>query len=209
MRKLWISLVVLVMAALVLSACGAAPAASSAPAAPAAQAAPSESKAAATVQPTAAPAASGEMQHNADPMSDNSYDVHFIDSTLEHHAGVIGMAQQALKDSQNVALKDLAQKTMTATQKEIDWLKAYRQTQHPKAAMMKDTMAMGSMGMSMDTSKPFDKRYAEAMISHHQGSITMAKEAQTKLGHADLKQFAKDMQAGEEAEVAQLQQFAK
>jgi uncharacterized protein (DUF305 family) len=119
------------------------------------------------------------------------------------------MAQQALKDSRNVALKDLAQNIMAATQKEIDWLKAYRQAQHPKAAMMKDAMNMGSTGISMDTIKPFDKRYAEAMISHHQGSIAMAKEAQTKLGHAELKQFAKTMQTDEEAVVAQLQQFVK
>ena len=226
MRKVWIGLVVLVTTALVLSACGgAAPAPSNAGNAPAAS---SESKAAAPAQPTAAPAApqatapptaapaataasaaSGEMKHDADPMSDNSYDVHFIDSTLDRHAGVIAMAQQALKDSQNVALKDLAQKTMAATQKEIDWLKAYRQGQHPKAPAMKDSMAMGSMGIRMDTSKPFDKRYADAMISHHQGSIAMAKEAQSKLGHGDLKQFAKTMQTEEEAEVGQLQQFAK
>ena len=74
------------------------------------------------------------MKHDADPMSDNSYDVHFIDSTIEHHAGVITMAQQALKESQTVALKDAVQKTLATTQKEIDWLKAYRQKQHPKAA---------------------------------------------------------------------------
>ena len=74
---------------------------------------------------------------------------------------------------------------------------------------MKDNMNMGAMGISMDASKSFDRRYAEAMISHHQGSITMAKEALTKLGHDDLKQFAKTMQTEEEAEVALLQQFAK
>jgi uncharacterized protein (DUF305 family) len=88
MRKLWISLPVLVTAALVLSACGgAAPAASSAPAAPVAQPASTTSNAAAPAQPTAAPAANGGMMHDPDPMSDNSYDVHFIDATLEHHAG--------------------------------------------------------------------------------------------------------------------------
>jgi uncharacterized protein (DUF305 family) len=208
MRKLWISLVVLVTAALVLSACGgSAPAASSAPAAPAAA---TESKAAAPAQPTAATSASGEMKHDADPMSDNSYDVHFIDSILDHHAGVIAMAQQALKESQNTTVKDLAQNTMTSTQKEIDWLKAFRQKEHPKAAVMKDNMNnMGTMGISTDTSKPFDQRYAVAMIAHHQGSITMAKEAQTKLGHDELKQFAKDMQAEEETEIAQLQPFTK
>lgn len=193
MRKLWISLVILVLSALVLSACGGAPAASNPASAPAAQQAQNP----------------GEMKHDADPMSDNSYDVHFIDSTLDHHAGVIGMAQQALKESTTVAVKDLAQKTMTETQKEIDWLKAYRLKNHPNAAVMKDSMDMGAMGIGTDASKSFDRRYAEAMIDHHQGSITMAKEALTKVGHDELKQFAQSMLTAEEAEVAQLQQFVK
>lgn len=197
MRKLWTSLILVVMTALVLTACGGnAPAATNPASAPAG---------AVAAQPTQAP----EMQHDADPMSDNSYDVHFIDSTLDHHMGVISMAEQALKESQTVALKDLAQQAMTTTQQEIDWLKAYRQKNHPNAAVMKDSMDMGAMGISMDTSKSFDQRYAEAMISHHQGSIEMAKEALNKVGHNDLKQFAQTMLTAEEAEVAQLQQFIK
>ncbi len=192
MRKLWISLIILVLSALVLSACGGAPAASTT--------APSEQQA----QPSSA-----DMKHDADPMSDNSYDIHFIDSTLEHHAGVVAMAQQALKESTTVALKDLAQKSITDTQKEIDWLKTYRQKNHPNAAAMKDSMEMGAMGIAADANKSFDQRYAEAMIAHHQGSITMAKEAVTKVGHDELKQFAQTMLTAEEAEVTQLQQYVK
>lgn len=187
MRKLWLSLVLLVVTALALSACGGA--------------APAATNAASTPAP--------EMTHDADPMSDNSYDVHFIDSVLDHHAGVIAMTEQALKESTTVALKDLAQQSMTTTQKEIDWLKAYRQTNHPNAAPMKDSMEMGAMAISTDASKSFDQRYAQAMIEHHQGSIDMAKEALTKVGHDELKQFAQTMLAAEEAEVTQLQQFNK
>ena len=74
---------------------------------------------------------------------------------------------------------------------------------------MKDSMDMGAMAISTDASKSFDQRYAEAMIEHHQGSIDMAKEALTKVGHDELKQFAQAMLAAEEAEVTQLQQFNK
>jgi uncharacterized protein (DUF305 family) len=192
MRKYWLSLIVLVISALALTACG-----GGAPAA-------SDSAAAASNS-----GAKPEMKHDADPMSDNSYDVHFIDSTLDHHAGVLMMAEQALRESQSVALKDLAQQSMTTTQKEIDWLKAYRAKNHPNAPTMKDEMDMGSMGITTDASKSFDRRYAEAMISHHQGSISMAKEALSKVGHDELKQFAQAMLAVEESEVAQLQQFVQ
>lgn len=187
MRKLWITLVILVLSAMVLAACGGAPASSN----------PADQQ----------PQPSGEMQHSADPMSDTSYDIHFIDSTLDHHVGVIAMAEQALKESPTVELKDLAQQSMTTAQKEIDWLKAYRQQNHPNAPVMQDNMDMGAMGISTDASKPFDQRYAEAMIAHHQGSIAMAQEALTQVGHDELKQFVQTLISGEQVEVTQFQQF--
>ena len=186
MRKLWITLVIMILSALVLSACGGAPAASS---------------------PADQPQPSGEMQHSADPMSDSSYDVHFIDSTLDHHLGVIVMAEQALKESPTVELKDLAQQSMLTAQKEIDWLEAYRQQNHANAPVMQDNMDMGAMGISTDANIPFDQRYAQAMISHHQGSIAMAQQALTQVGHDELKQFIQTLISGEQAEVTELEKF--
>ena len=186
MRKLWIILVILVLSALVLSACGGSSAET-----------PVDQQ----------PQPSGEMQHSADPMSDTSYDVHFIDSTLDHHMGVITMAEQALRESSTVELKDLAQKSMTTAQKEIDWLTAYRQKNHPNAPKMQDSMDMGAMGISTDTNVPFDQRYAQAMIAHHQGSVAMAQDALTQVGHDDLKQFIQTLISGEQAEITELQNF--
>jgi uncharacterized protein (DUF305 family) len=187
MRKLWIPLVIMVLSAIILSACGGAPASDS----------PADQQ----------PQPSGDMQHSPDPMLDTSYDIHFIDSTLDHHLGVITMAEQALKEGTTVEIKDLAQQTMTTAQKEIEWLKAYRQQNHPNAAVMQDNMDMGAMGISTDASKSFDQRYAEAMIAHHQGSIAMAQEALTQVGHDELKQFVQSLISGEQAEITQLQQF--
>jgi uncharacterized protein (DUF305 family) len=192
MRKIWFSFIVFALA-LVLSACSSGASSESTPKTEAASHTSQKS----------------QMKHDADPMSDNSYDVHFIDSTLEHHAAVLTMAQQALVESNSVALKDLAQQTMISTQKEIDLLTTYRNKNHPSAAMMKDDMDMGPMGISTDANKSFERRYAEAMIAHHQGSIEMAREALAKVGHEELKQFATSMLAVEEAEVALLQQFVK
>ena len=66
---------------------------------------------------------------------------------------------------------------------------------------------MGAMAIGMDASKSFDQNYAQAMIDHHQGSITMANEALSKVGHEELKQFAQSMLDVEQAEVTQFQQF--
>ncbi len=192
MRKLWISLMLLFVSVLVLSACsGGTPAASSPATAPEGN------------QPQQQP----QMTHDAEPMVDTSYDIHFIDMILHHHEGVMSMAGQALRESPNVAQKHLAQQSMTTTQKEIDWLKAYRAKNHPNAGPMKDSMDTGAMNISTDNSKPFEQRYAEAMISHHQSSIQMANEALTKVGHEELKQFAQALLTVENAEVAQLQNY--
>jgi uncharacterized protein (DUF305 family) len=217
MRKLSITLIVLVIAGLVLSACGGAPAApASQPAATTAPAAeptmamePTTAPAAATEPTTAAEptAASSGMAHT--PGTDESYDVHFIDSTIEHHAGVLMMAEQALKEGQSVAVKDFAQKSMTNAQAEIDKLKAWRTEWHPNAAKMEDDMDMGNMGIAADASKPFDQRFAEAMISHHQGMIDMANEGLAQLERAELKQFAQDMIASQQAEIAELQKLVQ
>ncbi|MHB0876087.1 MAG: DUF305 domain-containing protein [Anaerolineae bacterium] len=162
----------------------------------------------ATAEPIAA-AGPTEMAHDPDSSSDKSYDVHFIDSMVEHHQGVIAMAAQALRESQDIALKDLAQSMMTVAQKEITELTTWRQQWYPDAEPMKDPMNMGSMLISTDTSQPFDERFVAAMVSHHQGSIKMAIEAQAKLGRPELLQFATEMQAEQEAEIAQLQQLAQ
>ena len=57
---------------------------------------------------------------------------------------------------------------------------------------------------SGDTSQPFDQRFITAMIAHHNGAIEMAREAQTKAEHPEIKQLAEAIIKAQEAEVAQL-----
>lgn len=217
MHKLMLSVIGMTLTALLLAACGGSP---PAPAAAPAEAAPAEAAAPVEAAPTPEPATeaasvpaaepvseptmdAGAMQHG-DMHSDTSYDIHFIDSMVSHHAGVISMAEQVLRESQSTAAKDLAQNSMATAQRELDQLQAWRTQWHPDAPVMDDTMGMGPMGISSDAATPLEQRYVEAMVAHHQTSIAMAQEGLSQIGHEELKAMAEQMISGQEAEIAAL-----
>lgn len=50
---------------------------------------------------------------------------------------------------------------------------------------------------------------ATAMVAHHQGAIAMAKEAQTKAEHAEIKQLATTTVKAQEGEVTQMTAWSK
>jgi len=65
---------------------------------------------------------------------------------------------------------------------------------------------MDHSGMQMDNSdQPFDLRFIDGMITHHQGAIDMATEAQTQATKPEIKNLADAIIAAQEAEIAQMQ----
>lgn len=191
---------------LLLSACGAAQQAA-APGGTAATSVP----AATSVQaaPTAA-STTTSMDHGGMPMgeSDAPYDAQFIDSMIEHHEGAIAMANQALNEASRPELKTLAQSIVTAQEAEVKQLQDWRTSWYPDLA---DTggmaMDMGDMEVSGDTNVPFDQRFITAMIAHHEGAIAMAKDAQQKAEHSEIKTLAQDIITAQETEIAQMRQW--
>lgn len=51
----------------------------------------------------------------------------------------------------------------------------------------------------------FDKMFAQMMIKHHNGAISMAKDEQKNGKNTDAKKMAGDIVTGQSAEVKQLQ----
>ena len=191
---------------LLLAACGA----NQSSTAPAPTAAPVPTAMAAMAEPTAAPTAVAGMDHGAMGDTKAPYDAQFIDSMIMHHQGAIEMANQALKEAQKPEIKTLAENIITAQQTEIkqmqDWRKAWYPDLAPTSGM---GMAMGDMTISSDTGKPFDLRFIEAMIPHHQSAIEMAKDAQQKAEHTEIKTLADNIITAQEGEIKQMQQWKK
>ncbi len=56
-------------------------------------------------------------------------------------------------------------------------------------------------------SAPYELQFIDTMIVHHQGAIDMAKLAETRAAHAELKTLAKNILAEQEKEIAQMSEW--
>ena len=138
------------------------------------------------------------------------YDARFIDSMREHHLAAITMAEQALQQSKRPEIQQLAQTIIMTQLGERDQLKEWRTDWFFHVPETNGLgMSMGDMQVSTDASKPFDRRFIEAMLSHHQAAITMAQDAQRKAEHPELKRLAATIVKTQKAEVKEMQQWQR
>ena len=140
--------------------------------------------------------------------SDAPYDAQFIDSMIEHHTGAITMAEDALKNAEHQEIKDLAQAIIRDQQTEVSQMQGWRKQWYPDLAPTGGMgMDMGDMTVGGDASQPYDQRFITAMIAHHTGAIEMARDAEQKAEHQEIKDLAQAIITAQEAEVKQLQEW--
>lgn len=150
------------------------------------------------------------MDHGNMASSSAPYDATFIDSMIIHHQGAIDMAKQALQSAEHQEIKNLATAIIAAQQTEIAEMQQWRKSWYPDVATTSGMgMDMGDMQVSSDTSTPFDQRFIAAMIPHHEGAIAMAKDAQTKAEHGEIKDLAAAIITAQEGEIVQMKQWQK
>ena len=188
MRFRWLILVM----ALVVSACGSAT----------------------TATPTAAPETTQDgastlhemPDHSAHAMGeDGPYDARFIDSMLIHHRGAVEMAQEALEKAERKELKIMAQGIIDAQNAEIEQMRKWREEWYPGEGISAGIgMDMGAMMVPDNADLPYDVRWSEAMIEHHLGAVAMAKDALEKSSREEIKQLARNIIQTQEAEIAQM-----
>jgi uncharacterized protein (DUF305 family) len=148
--------------------------------------------------------------HGSMAMDDTAFDVMFIDSMIEHHQGAIAMAQQAQKESQRPEIQQMAEMVIRDQQREVEQMQNLRKEWYPNVAPTTGMgMPMGDMQVSSDASIPFDQRFITAMIAHHEGAVEMAKEAQAKAEHPEIKQLAENIIAAQEKEIQEMQGWSQ
>jgi uncharacterized protein (DUF305 family) len=159
--------------------------------------------------PAAATATAADKAGDADEA-----DVTFAQMMIPHHEQAVEMAQLADGRASDAEIKDLAAKIEKAQDPEIKtmtgWLKSWGK---PTATGDMPGMGMGGDGMMSDKDmkelkamqgKEFDKMFAQMMIDHHNGAITMAKTEQKSGQNPDAKKMADAIVTGQSAEVKQL-----
>ncbi|MEU0170330.1 DUF305 domain-containing protein [Streptomyces iakyrus] len=149
----------------------------------------------------------------------NDADVTFAQMMIPHHEQALEMAKLADGRASDAEVKDIAKKIEQAQDPEIKTMKGWLESWNkPTAAESMPGMDHGGMdmgdGMMSDKDmdelkamkgKEFDKMFAQMMIEHHNGAITMAKDEQKNGKNADAVKMAGDIVEGQSAEVKQLQ----
>ncbi|QIJ66232.1 DUF305 domain-containing protein [Streptomyces sp. JB150] len=152
----------------------------------------------------------------------NDTDVTFAQQMIPHHEQALEMARLADGRASDPEIKDLAGRIEQAQDPEIrtmkGWLESWKQ---PAAARSGSDMEHGGHGSGhgsddgmmsaadMEQLKgmkgtAFDKAFAEMMIEHHNGAISMARDEQRNGENPGARKMAGDIVDGQSAEVEQL-----
>lgn len=162
----------------------------------------------------------GAMDHANMKSSPNAasqpYDLQFLDTMMVHHQGAIDMARPAETKAQHVELKEMARNIIRDQEREIAQMKQWREQWYagkPEAMNMEMSGMMDSMrGMDMNkmnaaSGNEFDLMFIDMMIPHHQGAVTMAREALTKAEHPEIKRLAQQIIDAQEREITQMNKW--
>ncbi|MCL6667864.1 MULTISPECIES: DUF305 domain-containing protein [Streptomyces] len=144
----------------------------------------------------------------------NDADVTFAQMMIPHHEQALEMARLADGRAADSEVKSLAGKIEKAQDPEITAMKGWlRSWGRPVAMGDMPGMNMGDGMMSDKDMKAlkamkgaaFDKMFAQMMIGHHKGAITMAEEERKNGKNADAVKTAGNIATSQSAEVEQLQ----
>ncbi|MEU6014845.1 DUF305 domain-containing protein [Streptomyces sp. NPDC047515] len=154
----------------------------------------------------------------------NAADVEFAQQMIPHHQQAIEMAKLADGRAADPEIKVLAAAIEKAQDPEIStmkgWLKSWGEPLPAASSSMGDMPGMdhgsngsGMPGMMSDKDmsgleaakgKDFDKKFAQLMIGHHKGAVTMAETERKNGGNADAKKLADAVITAQTAEIEKM-----
>ena len=138
------------------------------------------------------------------------YDQTFIDAMVPHHQAAIDMAKIAQQQAEHPELKQLADAIVADQDGEIARMRGWRKAWYGSDTIPTSGMAGHQMGgldvdlQQLERAQPFDRAFIDAMIPHHQSAIDMAKEAQARATHPEIKQLAAEIIAAQQREIDQM-----
>ncbi|MFB6940511.1 DUF305 domain-containing protein [Streptomyces sp. NPDC060286] len=154
----------------------------------------------------------------------NAADVEFAQQMIPHHQQAIEMAKLADGRAADPEIKTLAAAIEKAQDPEIStmkgWLKSWGKLLPAASASMGDMPGMdhgsngsGMPGMMSDQDmsgleaakgKDFDEKFAQLMIGHHEGAVSMAETERKRGANADAKKLADAVITAQTAEIEKM-----
>ncbi|MEV1079176.1 DUF305 domain-containing protein [Streptomyces sp. NPDC050211] len=161
------------------------------------------------------------------PGAFNDADVMFAQMMIPHHEQALEMSKLADGRASDAEIKTLAADIEKAQDPEIQtmksWLKAWGKPESAEESMPGMDHGSGGMDHGSGTSgmmseedmqkleaakgAEFDRMFAEMMIEHHQGAITMAEDEQKNGRDAASKKLAADVVKTQSAEVEKFEKI--
>jgi uncharacterized protein (DUF305 family) len=155
----------------------------------------------------------------------NAVDRAFVREMVPHHQMAVEMATMASTQAEHAQLKALAASIVADQSAEIRTLKRIAKrlgvtpagdNDHEQMIRDADTLglSMDEMGMSMDMgkldgAKPFDRKFIDMMIEHHQGAIRMARVERSKSADAHLRRIARAIVVAQAKEIRRMNAWRK
>jgi uncharacterized protein (DUF305 family) len=159
----------------------------------------------------------------------NATDRAFVREMIPHHKMAVEMAKMAKMHGEHAKIRTLAGRIITAQNSEISTLTAIAKSigvtpakmpanGQMSAQTMRDldtlgvTMSQSGMMMNMsdlDGAKPFDRKFIDMMIPHHQGAIRMARAELAKGTNTKLRRIARGIITAQAAEIRQMNSWRK
>ncbi|WP_328349511.1 DUF305 domain-containing protein [Streptomyces sp. NBC_00445] len=154
------------------------------------------------------------------PGAFNDADVTFAQMMIPHHEQALVMSKLADGRASDAEIKTLAADIEKAQDPEIQtmksWLKAWGKPASAEESMPGMDHGSGTSGMmseedmqKLEAAKgtEFDRMFAEMMIEHHEGAITMAEDEQKNGRDAAAKKLAADVVKTQSAEVEKFEKI--
>jgi uncharacterized protein (DUF305 family) len=159
----------------------------------------------------------------------NATDRAFVREMIPHHQMAVEMAKMAKMNGDHAKIRTLAGKIITAQNGEISTLTTIAKSLgvtpakmltngQMSAQTMRDldtlgvTMSQSGMMMNMsdlDGAKPFDRKFIDMMIPHHQGAIRMARAELAKGKNTKLRSVARGIVSAQAKEIRQMNSWRK
>lgn len=148
----------------------------------------------------------------------NQADEMFSAMMVPHHEQAIEMADLVPERSDDQELKDLAQQIKDAQGPEIETMEGWLDDWGAKPGSMMDHSGHGMGGMMSEedmtelkslSGKPFDTKWLEMMIEHHEGAIDMAEMVKRNGESAEVEALADDIITAQRREIDQMQGMLK
>ncbi|MEN9938096.1 MAG: hypothetical protein RLZZ387_4675 [Chloroflexota bacterium] len=141
------------------------------------------------------------------------FDLRWLDSMIAHHQGGVLMTEHMVAQSGRSELRDLATRIITAQQREIAQMQAWRAAWYPDAPAPASMMPMMGAGMTAPQMRQMmgevdlDTMFLQMMIPHHEGAIAMAEQALAQAEHPEIKELAQAIISAQRAEITEMQGY--